>query len=95
MHPLTAVLPTALAELLRGSPLSRGKVEFAWNAAVGRAFERATSVRLEDGVLIVDAVSAQWAREVSRCTHIILPRLQTLLGDTAVTRIDVRHRKQP
>ena len=92
MRPLNSALPGALSELLKDAPLSPGKVSFAWRAAVGSAFERETAVRLEGGTLIVDAASAQWAREVRRMSSVILKRLQTLLGPDAVTAISVRER---
>jgi len=83
-------MPGALVELLRGAPLSAGKVQLAWRAAVGSAMERVTAVRLEGQVLLVDAASPQWAREVGRSSPIILRRLQTLLGEDAVTTITIR-----
>jgi len=92
VRPLTSALPGALAELLRDAPLSPGKVSFAWRAAVGPALERETSVRLEAGTLIVDAMSKQWAREVRRSSSMILNRLQTLLGPGTVVSIVVRER---
>jgi predicted nucleic acid-binding Zn ribbon protein len=92
VRPLNSALPGALAELLKGAPLSQGKVSFAWRAAVGPALERETSVRLERGTLIVDAASKQWAREVRRSSSIILSRLQNLLGNDAVSEIAVRER---
>jgi len=92
VRPLNSALPGALAELLRGAPLSPGKVSFAWRAAVGPALERETSVRLESATLIVDAASKQWAREIRRSSSLILMRLQTLLGAEAVTAISVRER---
>ncbi|HUK33692.1 MAG TPA: DUF721 domain-containing protein [Vicinamibacterales bacterium] len=92
MRPLTSALPGAVAELLRGTPLSHGKVTFAWRAAVGPALERETRVRLENGTLIVDAGTAQWAREVRRSSSIILARLQKFLGADAVSTIVVRER---
>jgi predicted nucleic acid-binding Zn ribbon protein len=90
MRPLTHVLPGALRILLRDLPLSSGKVEFAWGAAVGPAVARATTVKLEGGVLIVEAASDQWIREVKRSSGVILPRLRTLLGDDVIERIEVR-----
>ena len=90
MKPLTQALPGALAELLRETPLSAGKVSFAWRAAVGAAVERVTSVRLEDRILIVEPVDQAWAREITRSSPVILTRLQTLLGTETVTRILVR-----
>ena len=92
MRPLASALPGALAELLRGAPLSPGKVSFAWRAAVGPALERETSVRLEAGTLIVDATTKQWALEIRRSSSIILSRLQSLLGQDAVSTISVRDR---
>ena len=92
VRPLTSALPGALSELLKDAPLSPGKVSFAWRAAVGPALERETSVRLEGGTLIVDAASAQWAREVRRSSTMIVKRLQTLLGAGVVTVISVRQR---
>lgn len=92
VRPLTSALPGALSELLKDAPLSPGKVSFAWRAAVGPALERETAVRLEAGTLIVDAASAQWAREVRRSSFVILTRLQSLLGAGTVTAISVRER---
>jgi predicted nucleic acid-binding Zn ribbon protein len=90
MKPLGQALPGALAALLRGTPLSPGKVEFAWKATVGPAMQRATSIKLEQGVVFVDASTAQWAREVSRSSRVILARLQSLLGEDTVKEIVVR-----
>jgi len=93
MQPLNRAVPGALAELFRSAPLSPGKVECAWKAAVGPALQRATAVRLEGGRLLVDAVSTEWAHEVSRSSYMILPRLQLLLGKDAVHRIEVRRHR--
>jgi hypothetical protein len=93
MRPLSSALPGALAELLRGAPLSPGKVAFAWRAAVGPALERETSVRLEGGTLIVDAATRQWASEVRRASSTILRRMETLLGPDTVKELQVRERK--
>jgi hypothetical protein len=87
---ISRALPGALSELLRHAPLSPGKVEFAWKAAVGSALERATNVRLEDGVLIVEAADRQWGREVMRSSPIILRRLQLLLGSEVVRAVRLR-----
>jgi predicted nucleic acid-binding Zn ribbon protein len=91
MKPINHAVPGALSELLRQAPLSPGKVEFAWKAAVGPTMQRATSVRLEGCVLLVEAATAQWASEISRSSHVILPRLETLLGKGVVGSISVRH----
>ncbi len=90
MQALSHVIPDALLHLLRDVPLSGGKVEFAWRAAVGPALGRATHVRLEGRVLLVDTTSAPWSREVLRSSPVILRRLQELLGPETVERIEVR-----
>jgi predicted nucleic acid-binding Zn ribbon protein len=90
MRPLNQAVPGALAELLRGAPLSPGKIGFAWRVAVGPAMERVTSVRLDSRVLVVEAASRQWAREITRSADMILARLQTLLGAEAVERLEIR-----
>jgi predicted nucleic acid-binding Zn ribbon protein len=90
MHPLSHALPGAIIELLRGTPLSDGKVTFAWKAAVGPAIERVTHVKLECRVLLVETASAQWSKEVMRSSPVILKRLQSLLGAETVERIEVR-----
>jgi len=90
MKPLTYAVPGALRLLLRNAPLSDGKVAFAWRAAVGEAFERATAIKLEQGTLIVETTSAEWAREITRSQSLILSRLQAMLGADAVTRLLVR-----
>jgi predicted nucleic acid-binding Zn ribbon protein len=83
-------MPGALVELLRLAPLSAGKVDFAWRAAVGPVVERVTAVRLEGRVLLVDASSKAWAREITRSSPMILGRVRTLLGADTVARITVR-----
>ena len=90
MRPLHDGMPGALIELLRGSPLSDGKVTFAWKAAVGPAIERVTHVKLERRVLLVETPSAQWSKEVMRSSPVILKRLRSLLGADVVERIEVR-----
>jgi hypothetical protein len=88
--PIANAVPGAVAALLRSSPLSPGKVEFAWKAAVGPAIQRVTAVKFESGVLFVDATSAPWAREVSRSSGMILSRMQALLGAGVIKEIVVR-----
>jgi Dna[CI] antecedent, DciA len=92
MQPLHRAIPAALRSLLRDAPLSPGKVSFAWRAAVGPAVDRATAVRLEPPVLLVDASGPQWSREVQRSSAIILRRLESLLGPGVVERLEVRIR---
>jgi predicted nucleic acid-binding Zn ribbon protein len=90
MLPFSSGLPGALVELLRGTPLSDGKVSFAWTAAVGPAIDRVTHVKLERHVLLVDTDSVQWSKELMRSSPVILKRLQSLLGAGVVERIEVR-----
>jgi predicted nucleic acid-binding Zn ribbon protein len=90
MKPLAHAVPGGLRQLLHNAPLSDGKVAFAWRAAVGAAFDRASAVKLEQGTLIVETSSAQWARELRRSQSMILPRLQAMLGEDNITRIIVR-----
>ena len=91
MRPLSQAVPGAVADLLRNAPLSDGKVAFAWKVAVGPAMERATAIKLEGTVLIVEPVNVQWGREIKRSTGVILSRLGTLLGRDTVTDIKVRN----
>ena len=70
--------------------MSPGKLAFAWKAVVGPAMDRGTFVRLDGRTLLVDAKTAAWAKEVTRSSHIILKRLQTLLGDEVVSEVSVR-----
>jgi predicted nucleic acid-binding Zn ribbon protein len=88
--PLGHAIPGAVAELLRGSPLSAGKVDFAWRTAVGPAVQRVSAVRLEQGVLLVDASGGQWSAELKRSSPVILRRMQLLLGADVVKEIVVR-----
>ena len=83
-------MPGALVDLLRATPLSQGKVAFAWRATVGPALERVTAVCLDNGTLVVETASAQWSREVHRSTPVILRRLESLLGEGVVQRIETR-----
>lgn len=92
MHSLKQAMPRAIAEVVRRAPLSPGKVDFAWGIAVGPAVQHNTAIRLEGGLLLIDAASQQWADEVRRSSRVIVARLQTLLGDAAVTRLEVRTR---
>lgn len=90
MEPLNQALPAVLADVLRQSPHSPAKVDFAWKAAVGAAVGRVTAVRLEGTVLIVESSTSAWTREVRRSSPIILKRMQTLLGADTVTEISIR-----
>ena len=90
MRALSHVSPSALLQLLRDAPLSNGKVGFAWRTAVGPAVDRATRVKLDGRVLIVETTSSQWTREISRSSAVSLQRMQGVLGADTVERIEVR-----
>lgn len=92
MLPLNATAHRVVSEIVKNAPLSPGKVEFAWRAAVGPAVARATRVRLgADGVLDVQAAGEAWAVEVRRSANLIGARLAALLGDGVITRIRAHH----
>lgn len=93
VRPLQQAVPSVLAEVLAAAPLSPGKVAFAWRAVVGPAMGRATAVRLDSGVLVVEPSSLQWARELARSREVLLARLQRLLGPDIVKSIVVRTEK--
>ena len=78
-----------LAEVIRRQPASAARTTFAWTVAAGPAMARAASVEIRDGVLLVSARDAGWAREIARARDTLLPRVQALLGRDAVTSIDI------
>ena len=89
-EPLAQAIPRAVATLLRDTPMSPGKLAFAWKTVVGPAMDRGTFMRLDGRTLLVDAKTAAWAKEVSRSSPIILKRLQTLLGREVINELNVR-----
>ena len=82
---VTGILP----RLLRQTPLTPEKVQFAWRAAVGPQIARATRVELRDGRLLVSAEDQRWAREVERAAHLILPKVRAMLGDAHVASLSI------
>jgi predicted nucleic acid-binding Zn ribbon protein len=91
MEPLSRVLPAALREVLRQTPLSREKISFAWRMAVGPAIDRVTTVELTgDGTLEVRAPNQAWRRELTRSSGVILGRLAEMLGAGTVKTIALR-----
>ncbi|HEV3214173.1 MAG TPA: hypothetical protein VGZ27_00535 [Vicinamibacterales bacterium] len=83
-------MPRALTEVLRRGPMSQGKLEVAWRAAVGDGLSRVTTVRLQpDGLIEVVPADARWHRELKRSSGMILTRLIGLLGSENVTRLSV------
>jgi hypothetical protein len=87
--PVNHVMPAALAEVLRRAPLTPEKVAFSWRTAVGPAVDNVTAVELHEGVLYVRARDATWQREIERSAALIRSRLDGLLGERVVRRIEV------
>jgi len=82
-------MPDALADVLRRAPLTPEKVAFSWRTAVGPAVDKVTAVELDGGVLYVRARDAAWQREIERSAALIRSRLDGLLGERVVRRIEV------
>ena len=88
MDAISTVVPRALTELFRDSPMSQGKIEVAWRVAVGDALNRASQVRLQpDRSVEVHPMDQRWHRELKRSSPMILERLNALLGKNAVSRL--------
>jgi hypothetical protein len=79
----------ALADVLRRAPLTPEKVAFSWRTAVGSVVDKVTTVELYDGVLYVRARDGAWQREIERSAALIRSRLDSLLGERVVRRIEV------
>jgi hypothetical protein len=91
--PVYDVMPGALASVLRNTPLTPGKVAFAWRVAVGPAVDQATTPELREGTLYVRAKDRAWQREVERSIGLIHTRLRALLGEQVVRIIEVELRQ--
>jgi predicted nucleic acid-binding Zn ribbon protein len=89
MKPVSTVVPAAIVHMLERQPLSQAKVSFAWHWAVGPAVDRATTISLREGVLQVRATDVHWRREIERSTHLILARLDAMLGAGIVKALKV------
>lgn len=87
MRPIQSFGAGVLAQLIRHQPPSPARTNFAWQLAVGPALARVTTVTLDDGVLQVKASDARWLKEIERARVTILPKLQQLLGETAIRKI--------
>jgi len=87
--PVNQFMPDALAAVLRRAPLTPEKVAFSWRTAVGPAVDKVTAVELRDGVLYVRAKDAAWRREIERSAALIRSRLDGLLGEHVVRRVEI------
>ena len=91
MDSLHTVLPRALLDLFQQGPMSQGKLETAWRVAVGDAISRVTTVHLQpDGSIEVRAADQRWHRELKRSSHVILSKLNALLGAQAISTLRVK-----
>jgi hypothetical protein len=80
---------SVLAEMLAKQPMTAGKLQFAWRAAVGPALARAATLDWREGRVVVHMSSPEWTREIKRSKPMILQRLRMLLGQDAVKRLEV------
>lgn len=80
---------SVLAEMLAKQPMTAGKLQFAWRAAVGPALARAATLEWREGRVVVHMSSPEWTREIKRSKPMILERLRMLLGQDAVKRLEV------
>jgi predicted nucleic acid-binding Zn ribbon protein len=88
MIPLQSFSSGVIAEIVRRQPASKERTNFAWQLAVGQAIARATTVNLSDGVLTVRALDRRWLQEIERARASVMQKMQHILGDDQVTRID-------
>jgi predicted nucleic acid-binding Zn ribbon protein len=90
VEPLNRTLNDVVHSLLTRSPMSDGKVEFAWRVAVGASLERVTHPQLlDDGTVEVRVDDPAWRKEVKRAQPLILSKLRSLLGTSVVRKIRV------
>jgi predicted nucleic acid-binding Zn ribbon protein len=89
MLPIQQFSSGVLAEIIRRQPPSPERANFAWQIAVGPAIARTTTIDLVDGIILVTARDAHWARAVERAATTILPRMQHLLGAQGISALKV------
>jgi predicted nucleic acid-binding Zn ribbon protein len=87
MRPIQEFGAGVLAQLIRHQPPSPARTDFAWQLAVGPVLARVTTVSLDGDVLKVKATDARWLKEIERARPALLPKLQQLLGESAVRKI--------
>jgi len=93
MRPLQSFLPSVLRTLLRNGPMSQEKLECAWQAAVGPAIARVTTVRWKNDSLVEVATSDDaWRRELKRSLPEIAARLRELVGNDRVAVVRLARR---
>jgi hypothetical protein len=90
MIPVGVLVPGAVAEVIRKAPLTPEKVAFAWRMAVGPTIDHVTTAALDaEGVLHVTANTPAWTAAVRKSSKLIHYRMQGLLGEAAVLRLEI------
>lgn len=89
MRSIHTISNGVIAQLVRRQPPSGARTAFAWQLVVGPALARVTSVEMQGTTLSVRSDDQRWLKEIDRAKSIILPRMQQLLGETAVAKISV------
>ena len=96
MEALNQFMSPAIARIVRPAPLSTEKVLFAWRMAVGPAIARVSRVTLSgDRAIVATLDDARWRPELDRSADVILLRLQQLLGEDIVERMELRSPPAP
>ncbi|MEP6915830.1 MAG: DUF721 domain-containing protein [Acidobacteriota bacterium] len=88
MIPVQNFSSGVLAEILRRQPASKERTQLAWQMAVGPALARVTTVELSEGVLTVRSADPRWTLEIQRARGAVLQKMQHLLGESEVTKIE-------
>ncbi|MEO8078608.1 MAG: DciA family protein [Acidobacteriota bacterium] len=88
MIPVQNFSSGVLAEILRRQPASKERTQLAWHMAVGPALARVTTVELSEGVLTVRSADTRWTLEIQRARGAVLQKMQHLLGESEVTKIE-------
>ena len=90
MEPLNFTAARAMRTLLANQPTTDAKIAFAWQVAAGPALGRAASVRWDvEGTLHVRPSTAAWTAEIRHARPILRGRMNELLGDEVVKRIEI------
>lgn len=88
--PVSDTLNTLASTLGLGSVAGIDKLFLSWPDVVGEDLAtRCSPKRLTDGCLVVAAVDAQWATELSWMTDLIMERCNDALGEPAVSEVKI------
>jgi predicted nucleic acid-binding Zn ribbon protein len=93
--PISRSLDSVMKSLRGTDRIQIGGVFGRWDDAVGETVAaHVRPVRLDDGVLTVEADDAAWATQVKFLTSTIIDRLDAVAG-VRVERVDVRVARSP